>query len=148
MNVENARKWLLLSSLSATGLISIFFLAAPAAGFPLVFSQSLRVLEVVLPVFLGYVGSAASFVFRSGSAADQMVFRPGTSSLAEMLIKGPVVVFGLVLLAILLAFYSTNRPDAAPGSGMTVDELTGSVSVALGLLAVTTNLAVSYLFGG
>jgi hypothetical protein len=126
----------------------LFFLLAPATDFPLTFPQSLRVLEVVLPVFLGYLGSAASFVFQPGAGADKLAFRPNASSLVGLLIWGPLVVFTIALLAIIVTFSITNRLDATPGQGMSIDQLTAGISVILGLLAVTTNVAVSYLFGG
>lgn len=148
MTVENARKWLVVSSLSVTGSVFLFFLLAPATGFPLVFAQSLRILEVALPVFLGYLGSAARFVFRSGSDADEVAFRRSASPLVGLLIRGPLIVFAFALGAIVLAFGLTNRPDAAPGSGVSVDQLTAGISIILGLLAVTTNVAISYLFSG
>jgi hypothetical protein len=148
MTVESARKWLVVSSLSTTGVMFLFFLLAPAVGFPLLFAQSLRILEVILPVFLGYLGSAASFVFRSSSGADEVGFRKSASSLIGLLIAGPIVIFAVSLLAIILAFGITNRPGAPPGSGISVDQLTAGVSVILGLLVVTTNVAVGYLFGG
>ena len=148
MTVEGARKWLVVSSLSVTGLIFVFFLFAPAIGFPVIFSQSLGILEVVLPVFLGYLVSAATFVFRSNTVPDELVFRRDASSLVGLLIRGPLVVFAAALVALIAAFGVTNSPSASPGSGMSVDQLTAGISVILGLLAVTTNVAVSYLFGG
>jgi len=147
MTVDEARKWLVVSSLLITASLLVFFLLAPALGFPLVFAQSLRILEVALPVFLAYLGSAASFVFRSASDADEAVFRRSTSSLTGLLVVGPVVVFAVSLLAIILAFGITNRPSASPGSGINVDQLAAGISIILGLLAVTTNAAVGYLFG-
>src|SRR5215469_14595645 len=128
MTVGAARKWLVVSSLAVTGAVFIFFLLAPALGFPLVFAQSLRVLEVALPVFLGYLGSAASFVFRSGSKADELAFRPSAASLVGLLIKGPMIVFGVALISVIVAFGVTNRRDAAPGSGISVDQLTAGIS--------------------
>jgi hypothetical protein len=128
--------------------VFIFFLLGPAIGFPLTFAQSLRILEVILPVFLGYLGSAASFAFRSTSDTDDVVFRKNATSLIGLLIVGPLVVYFVSIISIVLAFGITNRPGAAAGSGITFDQLTAGISVILGLLAVTTNVAVGYLFGG
>jgi len=148
MTIGGARKYLVISSLAITASVFVFFLLSPALGFPLTFDQSLRVLEVVLPVFLGYLGSAASFVFRAGSQADAAVFRRGAASLAGLLIVGPIAIFTLSLFAIILAFGFTNRAGASPGSGISLNQLTAGISIILGLLVVTTNVAVGYLFGG
>ncbi len=104
--------------------------------------------RIGLPVFLGYLGSAASFVFRFGSDADAAAFRHSASSLAGLLIVGPIVIFTISIFAIIVAFGITNRPSASPGSGISLDQLTAGMSIILGLLVVTTNVAVSYLFGG
>ena len=146
--MDSARKWLVVSSLSITGAVFLFFLLAHALGFPLTFAQSLRVLEIILPVFLGYLGSAASFVFRAASDADEVVFRRSASSLASLLIVGPLLIFSSSLVAIVIAFWITNRPTAPAGSGMTLDQLSAGMSLILGLLVVTTNVAISYVFGG
>jgi hypothetical protein len=148
MTVDAARKWLVFSSLSITGGLLVFFLLAPAAGYPILFAQSLRVLEVLLPTFLGYIGTAAFFVFRADSSADLAVFRKTSAPLVGMLIRGPVLVFSLSLTVLIIAFGIMNSPAAPPGSGISFDQLTAGVSVILGLLAVTTNVAISYLFGG
>jgi hypothetical protein len=148
VTVASARKYLVTSSLSLTAALFAFFLLAPATGFPLVFDQSLRILQIVLPVFLGYLGSASSFVFRSDSSEDQLAFRRGTSSLASLLTLGPVLAFTIALSALIIAFGVTNRPNAPPGSGISIDQLTTGISIILGLLAVTTSVAVNYLFGG
>ena len=63
-----------------------------------------------------------------------------------LLVRGPLWVFGIAAIAIVFAFGFTNRAGAAAGSGMSVDALAGSFTAVIGLLAVTTNVAVSHLF--
>src|SRR6516164_4337019 len=90
-NVANdARKWLILASLSMTACLFIFFLLAPTIGFPLTFSQARGLLEIVLPVFLGYLGSASHFVFshRSRSQREQAA---ASQEMTILLIRGPVI---------------------------------------------------------
>jgi hypothetical protein len=65
---NDARKWLVLASLSMTAVLFVFFIIAPAFGFPLTFGQARGLLEIILPVFLGYLGSASHFVFSQRSA--------------------------------------------------------------------------------
>lgn len=146
MDVAKARKWLLLSSLTFTGTILIFFMCAPAMGYPLEFAQSLRLLEIILPVFLGYLGSAALFVFGTDQPEHRTILKEGTHELTAYLIKGPIIVFALALSALIIAFWRTNNANAQPGSGISVDQLSVGISLILGLLTVTTNIAVGFLF--
>lgn len=145
MTIQTARIWLIKFSLTITSLIFAFFLVAPALGYPLTFEQALRLLEIVTPVFLGYLGSATYFIFgRNGSVQDIAI--RGPKELFALLMKGPLYVFGIAMLAAIFAFGYSNASFAPAGSGMTVDLLAGSIAGALGLLAVTTNVIVSYLF--
>lgn len=145
MTIHSARIWLIKVSLAITGLNFAFFLAAPALGYPLTFEQAVRLLEIVTPVFFGYLGSATYFLF-GRSASDQNVALGGSKELVALLVKGPVYLFGVATVTAGIAFGYSNRSAAPGGSGMTVDILAGSISAALGLLAVTTNVIVSYLF--
>jgi hypothetical protein len=125
--------------------ILVFFLLAPSIGYPLEFSQSMRILEIVLPVFLGYLGTAALFVFRS-SPTPEAAPPDNVVNLINVLVKGPIVVFGIVVGALVLAFGRLNSAEGA--GGMSLDELAAGMSLVLGLLTVTTNVMVAYLFGG
>jgi len=145
MTIESARKWLVLGSLIVTGTHFIFFLIAPAVGYPIEYEHSIRLLQISTPVFLGYLGAASRFVFQRHKATDQVVI---SNPLLGTLIRGPFIVFGLASIAALCAFGYSNRLNAPPGVGMSVDTLATAVTTALGLLAVTTNVAVSALFGG
>jgi hypothetical protein len=139
----DARRWLLLATLVITGAVLVFFLVAPSVGYPLEFSQSLRLLEIVLPVFLGYLGASALFLFKAGDSQDSP-FGARAATLVGPLVKGPVVVFALAMVALIGAFGFANTVGGA--SGMSVDNLAAALSLLLGLLTVTTNVVVSYLF--
>jgi len=135
-----------MASLCTSGCLIVFFITAPALGYPLEFAQSLRILEIVLPVFLGYLGAGALYVFRSTSPDDRMTFRPAAAPLIGPLLKGPVAVFAVAAIALIVAFGMTNGKDAAPGSGISIDQFAAGMTTILGLLTVTTNVAVVYLF--
>ncbi len=145
MTIEDSRKWLVTASLGVIGFQFVFFLLAPALGYPLTYAQALRPMEIVLPVFLGYVGAATVSLFlgRNGSRPGQS---PESRSHFSMLVRGPVVVFSLISCAALIAFGFSNRVGAPPGSGMSLDFLTRMISLSLGLLAVTTSAIVTYIF--
>jgi hypothetical protein len=103
----------------------------------------MSILQIVLPVFLGYVGAATQFAFGSQQAHAPEVH---TNPMMNILVKGPIMVFGLALLGGVFAFGYSNRSDAPAGEGMRVDDLATVVTTALGLLAVSTNAIVAYLF--
>jgi hypothetical protein len=144
MGADSARKWLIKWSLAATVGTFVFFMIAPAAGYPLKYNQAINILEIVFPVFIGYIGSATQFVFRrrQGDAA----LNPAVAPFIDLLVKGPVIGFTLMIAAAITAFGYSNRLTAPPGEGMGVDTLATVVTLALGLLTVSTNAIVGYLF--
>lgn len=150
MDIHSARRWIIVSSLIISTVAFIFFLLAPALDL-LLFEQSFRLIQIVFPVFMGYLASAAHFVFSAKPAikdddAERQAHIGRHSDLAGLLIKWPIIIFGILLATSIGAFAYTNRENATLNTGMTVDQLALVISVCLGLLAATTNVAVSYLF--
>lgn len=141
MTTEDARKFILLASLGITGLQMVFLFAAPAFGFPLTYPRNLDLLQIVAPVFFGYLGSAAHFVFRTPAPTV-----PANNELLGILTRGPIAIYVVAMAAAFGAFAYSNRAGASPGTGMAVENLATATSIALGLLAVTTGILVSYLF--
>jgi hypothetical protein len=145
VTVQQGRNWIVLASLIACGATFVFFLLAPVFGYPLLWRESLRILELVVPVFLGYLGAAAYYAFRqTGKHSEPSV--PNARRLMSLIIKGPVILFAIVSVAILIAFGVSNAQTAQQGLGMSVETLAVAFTAALGILTVTTNAAVSYLF--
>jgi hypothetical protein len=145
MTIDGARKSIIVTSLVATGLVFVFFLVAPPLGFPLEWDQGQRVIEILLPVFLGYLGTATHFLFHSNKPQVLPTLEL-QNSLLGLLIKGPIWVFAIACAAILFAFGYSNRSTAPSGSGMSIDQLSWAFTAALGILAVTSSVAVAYLF--
>jgi hypothetical protein len=145
MSIDEARRFIITASLTATGTTFVVFLIAPPMGYPLTWGDVPRVFEIILPVFLGYLGSATHFLFRARhDAKDVQLKDPG--GMLGLLIRGPFAVFGVGTIAVLFAFGYVNRSGAPNGSGMGVAELSHFFTALVGLLAVTTNAAVAYLF--
>jgi hypothetical protein len=143
MSVYQARKWLVVASLGVAAASFTFFILAPVFGYPLRYSQSQTILQIIFPVFLGYLGAATQFAFQKAPPAVRTITaRP----MMELLVKGPVIVFCIMVIVSVIAFGYSNRASSLPGEGMSVDVLATTVTAALGLLAVTTNAIVSYLF--
>lgn len=144
MSLYHARKWLIVASLATAAGAFCFFMLAPLAGYPLRYSQAQLVLQIVLPVFLGYLGAATQFVFQKTPPPEELIsVRP----MMDLLIKGPITLFLLMISVVIAAFGYSNRASAQPGDGMTVEQLSGGITAAMGLLAVTTNAIVAYIFG-
>jgi hypothetical protein len=147
MTADQARRWLINATLALTGATFVFLLLAPLLGYRLAWKDTTRVLEIVLPVFLGYLGTATQFVFQNMAGKQNSVIAAAqTNPFLSLLVRGPIWIFGVAIVAALIAFGVSNSPSAAAGSGMTVDVLAGVITAALGLLNVTTQMAVSYLF--
>jgi hypothetical protein len=135
--------WVIACSLAATAGIFLFFVLAPAFGYPLEYAQAFRLIQVVLPTFVGYLATATVFL---ASKSRRIVRLRAPALQLKLVTLGPLVIFALGLGGLLTAFGYTNRADAAPGAGMSVDLLATMTSVLLALLAATTTIASEYLF--
>ena len=141
MTTDAARKWLIMGSLLIIGIQMVFLIAAPSFGFPLVYPKNLDLLQIVTPTFLGYLGSASHFIFRTSIRTV-----PAQTEFLGMLVKGPVIIYVLVAFTAFVAFGYSNREGALIGGGMSVDQLATTLSLSLGILAATTAVITSYLF--
>lgn len=141
MTSDKARKWVIIASLIITGVQLVFLILAPALGFPLEYPKNFDILQIVLPVFLGYLGSATTFVFMAPPPSVSV-----NNQFLGLLVRGPIIIYGLAMVAAFAAFAYSNRSGAPIGGGMSVSNLAAAVSISLGVLAVTTGVMVSYLF--
>ncbi|MET3133447.1 hypothetical protein AAKU55_003737 [Oxalobacteraceae bacterium GrIS 1.11] len=141
MSIDQARKLLILASLAITGCQMLFLLLAPVFGFPLPYPRNLDLLQLVSPVFLGYLGAASHFVFQVPAPA-----MPVQNQYLGILLIGPLTLYVIAASASLVAFGYSNRTGASVGHGMSVDNLATALSLCLGLLAATTGVLSSYLF--
>jgi hypothetical protein len=65
----------------------------------------------------------------------------------DLLVKGPIIIFILATAAAIVAFgYANSRSRPTGVTPMTLDELSTIITACLGVLTVTTNAVVSYLF--
>jgi hypothetical protein len=136
------RRWLVVGSLAIIGGDTLFLISSPALGYPLEMGQAVRLLEITLPVFLGYLGSATYFIV-SGAKASQ---HTPHQELLGLLVRGPMILFLSINAAVLIIFGYSNRSNADAGAGMSVEMLAGVVSASIALLLVTTNALIMYLF--
>jgi hypothetical protein len=107
MTSDQGRKWLIGASLLITGAQMIFLLVAPALGYPLIWPNNLGILQIVTPVFLGYLGSASHFIFMTPPPQVEV-----NNKFLGILIKGPLVIYALAMIAAFGAFGFSNRASA------------------------------------
>ncbi len=119
----------------------LFLVIAPAIGFPLPFPKNLDILQIVGPVFLGYLGAAAHFIFQNPAPLI-----PVQNQYLGLLLKGPLIIYAVVVAGAMGAFGYLNRVGVPLGSGMSIDVLARTLSLSFGLLAATTSVISSYLF--
>jgi len=119
----------------------LFLLLAPAIGYPLESPRNIDMVQIITPVFLGYLGSASYFVF-----AGQKLHGRVRNEFLGYLTVGPIIIYVVAVSAAFFSFGWTNRPSAQPGSGVSVENLGNALSLSLGVLAMTTSVVASYLF--
>jgi hypothetical protein len=141
MTIDVARKWLIVASLVLTGSQMALLVIAPIIGYPLIYPKNIELLQIISPVFLGYLGSASHFIFQN--PPEEV---PVQNQFLGLLVKGPLLIYTSVIVAAFASFGYANRASAIPGNGMSVDNLATVLSLALGVLAVTTGIITSYLF--
>ena len=146
MTVEDARVWIVKFSLGASALTLVFCFAAPGLGYPIEWADAVRLAETFLPIFTGYLGSAAAFAF-GGIRRSTQASRRLLGTLVATLIRWPPLVCWGVISVLFIAYATSNRIDVTAGSGMSVDQLAFGLSLSLSILTVATSSAVVWLFG-
>lgn len=141
-SIAKLRVWIITVCLCMLTAQLIFLLVAPAVGYPLDYRQAMNVLQLVLPVFLSYVGTATYWITRHYSARADKPADP----LLVLLTRGPVLIYSVSALACFFTFGFSNRANAAIGEGMSFSALLTSIAVSLSILTVSTNAIVAYLF--
>jgi hypothetical protein len=146
--IAAGRRWLVQWSLAIVGCNFVFFIIAPTVRYPLTWDQSLRLMQIIAPVFCAYLGSATAALFKTGSSTPTADPSIGDRTVYLWLLRGPLIIFALGSITALTAFALSNSPNAPAGSGMSVDTLSTFFSVLLSLLALTTGVLTSKLFPG
>ncbi|WP_434585771.1 hypothetical protein ACMYSP_04610 [Klebsiella sp. R390] len=146
---QSARISIIIYSLGITSFLIFFLILSPAIGMRFDYSQeqNLRLIDIVLPTFFGYLGAASHFLFnanRGREIIDQNAF------ILKLLIHGPFLIFIISICCLFFTFYTTHRPlpDNVPRVyRMDFNSLSRYLSICLALLAATVGIISSYLFG-
>jgi hypothetical protein len=146
MSYDTGRLWIIVYSLAITGILLPFFFLAPVAGFPLSSDQSKQVISLLLPVFLGYLGSGVVFIFNPPPGPLPELTEVNRRMLA-LLIHGVFAIFATSFLALICAFGIANNKSALPGSGMDFPTFSNGITTILSIMTTVVGAAVIYLFG-
>jgi hypothetical protein len=141
--MQHERLWLLVADFILTGGVMVFFVISPAFGYPLTYDESYQVMQIVFPVFVGYLATAVAFVVRP--AAEQAIDENRLSVL-RLLMRGPIVVFGAGILIVWIVFGYSNSRYGIPGAGMSLKVFSNLHTALLGILAATTGGLIAFLF--
>jgi hypothetical protein len=146
---QSARFAIVGYSLAITFFLIVFLFLSQPLGMRFDFAREehLRLIDIVLPTFLGYLGAASHFLFNANRGRE--VDRENASMLA-LLVHGPFLIFICAVAALFVSHYYSNRPlhiDDARIDALTFNQLSRYLSICLGVLAVSVGIISGYLFG-
>jgi hypothetical protein len=140
------RAWIIKASLAQLGASFAFFiLARPIFGFPMVYEEVIRVLQIIFPVFVGYLGIAAAYVSQQPDAVP-IDTNSAAPKFSQLLLRGPIYLVGMCSIVLIASFWVSNLPSAKSGGGMSLDNFCWFLSLLMGLLAASSGLVVTRLF--
>jgi hypothetical protein len=146
---QKARLAIVIYSLGITGFLIVFLILAQPLGMRFDFGQeqNLRLIDVVLPTFFGYLGAASHFLFNSNRGRE---IDPANEMMLKILVHGPFLIFIVAVSSLFFSHYVTHRPldaNEARIDRMDFAALSRYLSICLALLAATVSVLSGYLFG-
>jgi hypothetical protein len=146
---QSARIAIVAYSLGITGFLIVFLVLAQPLQLRFDFGkeENLRLIDIVLPTFFGYLGAASHFLFNANRGRE---VDGDNALLLRMLIHGPFLIFIFAVSALFFAHYVSHQPlpnDAPRIERMDFATLSRYLSLCLALLAATVSILSSYLFG-
>lgn len=146
---QKARVAIIVYSLCITAFLLVVLTLAQPLGFRFDYGQeqNLRLIDIVLPTFFGYLGSASHFIFNTNSGSEVSV---KNESMLRILIHGPFIVFILSVASLFFAHYHSHASvidDRARIDALDFNTMSRYLSINLAMLAATTSIVSSYLFG-
>jgi hypothetical protein len=129
-----------------TAALGTFLLVAPVTRYPLAFDQAISVLQVIMPLFVGYLSTAIVFV-TTMRAPTHKGPKGEFNSLLVVLIKGPLYLVAGLLAVSFVVFGASNWPtEGSPTSGFEFGLLSNLISFILSISSATTSALVAWLF--
>jgi uncharacterized membrane protein len=139
MTYEDARRQIVLLSLLTTVSFSCLIIISPLF-IQLKTAEALQVVQIVFPVFAGYIGAAVLFLFRGKPTTAPVI----DELLLRYLVNAPFLVFWCLGVAVLAYFYISNLPGHV--DGMAFAELATYVTILISFMNATTGALIGFLF--
>jgi hypothetical protein len=138
MTLTEARNAVIVLSF-ATSLAALVFFLLSHFFLPLDPSQSFQIAQMIVPVFIGYVGSCVYFIF----APEPVNPKVNNGFLLRVMIYGPFLFFWIASIAFVLNFYFSNKR----GDLVRYETLSEQFTFILSFMTLTTGALTVYLFG-
>ena len=149
MTIDGLRTWVVRWSFGCAGVTFLVFLLLPLPlklfGVSMTWAQSWKFAQICLPVFAGYIASAAAFA--SGQSTSKAKAREIASDLLVQLTKFAFYFYIVASVALLGVYIYSQRPSGEIGSGMSSEDFATWIAGILSFLTVTTNSLILMLFG-
>ena len=145
MDRKGGQRFAITSSISMLAICSAFLVFAPLTKYPLDFEQSMKIIQVIIPLFAGYLASASMGLTSKN--------KPRNTKIDENIIylmKGVFFLIVFMILSLFIVFGVANWPSdnlAYESIDFSFDSLSLMISLILGIHTATTTVIVGYLFG-
>lgn len=140
MSPEETRRLVVILSLVTLVAFSGFLILAPLFWLSMGSADAFSLVQIVFPVFAGYVGSAATFL--GAPKVEDTPFADPT--LAKTIVWGTFALFWFLGACLFVAYFVTNLAGGPPG--MTVGQLATYIALFLALLNATVGALSSSIF--
>lgn len=140
MTPLEARRTIVLYSLMTTVVLTGFLIVSPLL-IQIESQDTYRLVQIVFPVFAGYLGSAVLYLFQ-GARSEVTVADP---TLLKYIVYGSFSIFWFLDVAVFGFFYLSNMPEIKI-KGMQLGELANYLTLLIAFMNVTIGAMTAFLF--
>lgn len=140
MTALQARQFIVLFSLLTCTFFVAFMVLCPLF-MAIKGSESFQIVQIIMPVFAGYLGSAVIFLFQPNAGRSRIK----DPVLLRYLVIGPFGIFWFLGAVVFVYFWASNLPGGVPG--MDIDQLSNYITLLISFMNATIGVLSAYLFG-
>jgi hypothetical protein len=140
MTPQDARRLLILLSLLTTTVFAILLILSPLL-IQIDSTDAYRILQIVFPVFAGYLGTGVLFLFRDKPARNSVA----DAAILRYFVYGPFLIFWSISAAVFTYLYLSNLTSST-GAGMKVSDLSNYITMLMAFMNATVGALISFLF--
>ena len=141
--MQSERMWLITVDLIITGCVILFFLVAPLFRYPLTYDEAYGVMQIRVPDLRRLPCHRSCFRSAPSGGADGV---PERRAILRMLVRGPLFLFAIGIIAVWIVFGVSNSRYGVPGAGMTLKVFSNLHTGLLSILSATTGGLIAFLF--